>query len=330
MNCRECREKLEGLLESQGLPAKLTDTEMQKHISGCPSCSKEYRAITALKKGYAANERTTPPADFNEGVWEKIGQPAPSLFEKIFGTAFTPGFALQAAATAAAFVFLVIMAQKTFVKNEVVNKTVAKAVKTEKQMAVKPVVQSPGVAGKKPLNVPAPVEMARVQATPQPTAGQYIEPVKVAKAGEGPGKGPEKSSKQGNVYMANPATQPPVTSSGSQAGPGVSEAGINKNPGFLQKLSKPVVIESNVFNPGQGGALHIKYEVGKSAPVTIIVYNLKGEPVAQLVKAQKEAGVYEETWAGYDDNKTPLPSGKYIIYIKTDLTEQKVKAAIVK
>jgi flagellar hook assembly protein FlgD len=132
--------------------------------------------------------------------------------------------------------------------------------------------------------------------------------------------------------MANPVVQPPAKPAQENSSGVVSSAAISKTQVIAVKssLPEPVVIELNVFNPDMGQAMHIKYEVKKSTMVTVIIFNLKGEPVANLVRTQKEPGVYEEKWSGRGDSGVAVPSGKYIIYIKTDQTEQKIKAAIIK
>jgi hypothetical protein len=329
MNCRECRIKIEELMDGRTGP---DDRELLGHVKTCGACEKEYRAAVALKKGFVFKQDIKIPDDFNAGVWKKIGGPKPSFMDRLKGIKIAPVRIMQSLAAAAALVFIVVMVQKTFVKYEIINKPAAEVINKGPQIAAKPKAGSFKATVKRPLVKHVPVEVAKAPDTSEPAKAQYVEPVIQAKIDEGPGRGPVKEVKPQTIYMANPVVQPPAKPAQENSSGVVSSAAISKTQVIAVKssLPEPVVIELNVFNPDMGQAMHIKYEVKKSTMVTVIIFNLKGEPVANLVRTQKEPGVYEEKWSGRGDSGVAVPSGKYIIYIKTDQTEQKIKAAIIK
>ena len=64
----------------------------------------------------------------------------------------------------------------------------------------------------------------------------------------------------------------------------------------------------NPFNP----STHIAYQLGEPGEVTLVVYNLLGQPVRVLVREQQEAGYYQVTWDGRDVQGRPVSSGVYL------------------
>lgn len=65
----------------------------------------------------------------------------------------------------------------------------------------------------------------------------------------------------------------------------------------------------NPFNP----TTTISYSLPKSAPVSIVVYDLLGTPVKTLVNETKDAGSFKATWDATNDLGQQMPSGNYII-----------------
>ncbi|MFA7030214.1 MAG: choice-of-anchor J domain-containing protein, partial [Candidatus Cloacimonadaceae bacterium] len=63
----------------------------------------------------------------------------------------------------------------------------------------------------------------------------------------------------------------------------------------------------NPFNP----ETTIRYSVKETVPVTIEVYNLKGQLVRTLVNEVKTAGNYSVVWNGRDSHNQPVSSGVY-------------------
>ncbi len=63
----------------------------------------------------------------------------------------------------------------------------------------------------------------------------------------------------------------------------------------------------NPFNP----ETTISYSVMENTPVTIEIYNVKGQRVKTLVDEAKAAGPHSVVWKGVDDNNRPVSSGVY-------------------
>jgi len=64
----------------------------------------------------------------------------------------------------------------------------------------------------------------------------------------------------------------------------------------------------NPFNP----ATTIRYNLPEAAKVTLIVYDLLGNQVAELVNREQGVGSYNLQWTGFTEHGTPLSSGTYI------------------
>jgi len=63
----------------------------------------------------------------------------------------------------------------------------------------------------------------------------------------------------------------------------------------------------NPFNP----ETTIRYSVRETGPVSVEIYNLKGQLVKRLVNEEKAAGEHSVVWKGTDNNNRPVSSGVY-------------------
>ena len=70
----------------------------------------------------------------------------------------------------------------------------------------------------------------------------------------------------------------------------------------------------NPFNP----TTTIRYEVASRANVTLTVYNVLGQKVAELVNANQTAGLYEVAWNGRDTSGQTAASGVYLYRLSVD------------
>jgi flagellar hook assembly protein FlgD len=93
---------------------------------------------------------------------------------------------------------------------------------------------------------------------------------------------------------------------------------------------EPLVIKNNVIKPLSGQGMTIIYKVEDTCNVLIRVYNRKGEPIKTLVQAEQGAGQYTVAWAGDNTDNQIVGDGIYVVQIKTCLTDQKIKAMVVK
>ncbi|MFC1502720.1 T9SS type A sorting domain-containing protein, partial [bacterium] len=67
----------------------------------------------------------------------------------------------------------------------------------------------------------------------------------------------------------------------------------------------------NPFNP----TTQIEYHLPEAGDVKIIVYNIEGREVCQLVNAKKSAGIYTVHWDGMDGFRQSVASGIYFCRI---------------
>lgn len=85
-------------------------------------------------------------------------------------------------------------------------------------------------------------------------------------------------------------------------------------------------LEQNYPNPFHSNT-QISFEIAKKSAVTLSVYNLQGECVAELIKSEMEAGGHSIAWNANDQQ---LPSGTYLIKLKTDDFVQIRKCNLIK
>ena len=69
----------------------------------------------------------------------------------------------------------------------------------------------------------------------------------------------------------------------------------------------------NPFNP----STTISYNLPKTGPVRLDIYNIKGQLVKTLVNQTMLAGTHSVTWDGKDDNGKAASSGVYFYRIVT-------------
>lgn len=82
----------------------------------------------------------------------------------------------------------------------------------------------------------------------------------------------------------------------------------------------------NPFNP----ATTIHYQLNKSAPVNISIYNMRGRKVALLKNQEQQPGSYFLNWDGRSDQGIALASGLYILKFQTGEYKQSIKLNLVK
>lgn len=65
----------------------------------------------------------------------------------------------------------------------------------------------------------------------------------------------------------------------------------------------------NPFNP----ETTMEFRVPQAAEVSLIVYNLLGQPIRVLVSGVRQPGLYTATWDGFDDSGAAVTSGIYLV-----------------
>lgn len=87
-----------------------------------------------------------------------------------------------------------------------------------------------------------------------------------------------------------------------------------------------VAARPNPFNPGAT----VSYTVAVSGHVSLVVYDVRGQPVATLVDTVQRAGDYAATWNGRDANGKPAGSGVYFARLTSAVGTQSYKMTLVK
>lgn len=62
----------------------------------------------------------------------------------------------------------------------------------------------------------------------------------------------------------------------------------------------------------------IRYEVPQATQVRIVIFNIKGELVRELVNLPHQAGYYELPWDGLNSAGSAAASGEYLLHLRTD------------
>ena len=67
------------------------------------------------------------------------------------------------------------------------------------------------------------------------------------------------------------------------------------------------------FNP----ITTIEFSIQESGFVTLVIYNIMGQKVRELVADTMQAGVHSAVWNGEDENNIAVSSGIYICRLQT-------------
>ncbi len=82
----------------------------------------------------------------------------------------------------------------------------------------------------------------------------------------------------------------------------------------------------NPFNP----ETTIGYALASASPVTLTIYNLKGQKIRTLVSGTQKAGNHQVVWNGTDDHGRAVSSGVYLYRLQTDRHDQTRKMILMK
>ncbi len=101
----------------------------------------------------------------------------------------------------------------------------------------------------------------------------------------------------------------------------------DENYNNLPTVTKIYQNYPNPFNP----STKIDYQLHETSPITITVYNQKGETVRKLLdKSNLEAGRYSILWDGKSDYGSTVSAGLYFYSIKTNSYQNVKKAIMIK
>ena len=82
----------------------------------------------------------------------------------------------------------------------------------------------------------------------------------------------------------------------------------------------------NPFNP----RITISFNVGRSGPVELNIYDLGGRCIKYLVSQDLEVGQYIRQWDGRDNSGSMMPAGVYLVRIKGESATDSKKITLVK
>ncbi|GAB4344023.1 MAG: hypothetical protein Kow0037_32450 [Calditrichia bacterium] len=82
----------------------------------------------------------------------------------------------------------------------------------------------------------------------------------------------------------------------------------------------------NPFNPSTA----IEYWLPAAEPVELVIYNVLGEKVRQLVSGQRESGLHRMVWDGRDETGQRVASGVYLYQLKTPSLTRTKKMMLVR
>ena len=73
----------------------------------------------------------------------------------------------------------------------------------------------------------------------------------------------------------------------------------------------PVIQSVSVFPNPASQSSSISFNLTKSAPISIAIYNIKGQKVKRIIDSELKSGDYQFTWDGRDNNGRSCSSGLY-------------------
>lgn len=82
----------------------------------------------------------------------------------------------------------------------------------------------------------------------------------------------------------------------------------------------------NPFNP----PTTLRYTIAERGHVSLVVYDVRGQPVATLVNAVVEAGAYAASWNGCDGSGRPAGSGVYFARLSSPAGTRSYKMTLLK
>jgi hypothetical protein len=82
-----------------------------------------------------------------------------------------------------------------------------------------------------------------------------------------------------------------------------------------ENIPKVFDLSQNFPNPFNSQT-RIRYQLPEKQKVSLIIYNLMGRQVCQLIDREIEAGYHDVLWEGQDDQGNSVGSGAYFLQIK--------------
>ncbi len=74
----------------------------------------------------------------------------------------------------------------------------------------------------------------------------------------------------------------------------------------------------------------VSYDLAQASEVSLVVYNLSGQRVRNLVRQYQAPGAHAVAWDGLDDGQLPVASGVYLVRLSTGLSEHTTRVMLLK
>lgn len=312
MECKDVRNEINRVFDC----GEIKDKTVIAHIKNCKNCLNEYNTVLKIKRSLFTKDKIKVTDNFNNMVWNKIGEPRPLFFD--FSFVLRPVFA-----TAAALILILFGA--IIIKNNYINtkkQNLVYNINKEDKEVKKTTPADKQIVEKQELKMAEIVKDTKEENT-LISAG-----VKQANK--------EIENKKDKEIVYNTFIRPQEDiKPGNVTGEKVSVAEVKKEPDKIETtdiryLREDLKILNNIINPLKGENVIIRYKIQKQYPVKVAIYDRNGELVKHLVNENKDSGVYEVKWDGKDAKENIVAAGIYFIYLKTDLVEKKLKVLVVK
>lgn len=92
----------------------------------------------------------------------------------------------------------------------------------------------------------------------------------------------------------------------------------------------PLYLDSNLFNPANGGSLGMDLRVDKVGQVKVMVFNMAGDKVTTLSDQYRDPGNYRLSWNGHNQSGDLVGNGVYIVLIQTASGNSSRKVIVLK
>jgi len=104
------------------------------------------------------------------------------------------------------------------------------------------------------------------------------------------------------------------------------DSGVTAAPDGLPQMTRLVGNAPNPFNP----RTVIAFDLARSGPVRLDIYDLRGHRVSELVAEDLAAGRHEFVWNGRDMGGRETASGVYFVRLRADGTTNLHKMTLVR
>lgn len=277
---------------------------------------KELKALLASLK-----EEVAAPLDFRARVLKRLAPDMvqePSLLERLSRYFSRPAWTI-AGATALLLGFVLWFAVKP------------QPGKAPQAMdAVAPAAQVLASAPKAALPHPQ-AELALAPARPKPELAVVETASSSKSAASGAAVAGAGSRESLSLGGGAPGTSqiPQFSSSGGGAKPDVIVVEPSPTPD-VNPLAGNSQVRRNKFRASVHEYAAILYQLKGQEKVRIEIYDRLGHLVALLLDSSQAAGVHEIHWFGHDDHNDLLPSGIYLVRIKTDHYDERHKVVFIR